>query len=131
MAEQSIMAYFHSPAQAESCIGKLKALRASEVRVDQFGEYPGPGVQETMNPITGNIPSLGFLTLGASGLDRNSGVLAATETDASGFGGTMADVMESFSQEDVSRRDTLLTVIIDESVAEQARHIIREAGGTA
>ncbi|MDF2964411.1 MAG: hypothetical protein K0S39_6146 [Paenibacillus sp.] len=131
MTEKGILAYFRSPAEAESIVPKLKALRAIDVSVDKIGQFSGDGVSETINPMTGSFPGLSYLTLGAEGTDIDSSIMAAADVDASGLS---APRMPDGSIEDYSGTDgldTLLTVVVDERSYEQALRVIREAGGRA
>jgi hypothetical protein len=48
MAEKGILAYFHSPEQAEGAAAKLKALRAVDVQVDRFNNDIGTGLESAM-----------------------------------------------------------------------------------
>ena len=48
MAERGILAYFHSPEQAEGVASKLKALRAVDVQVDRFTNDIGSGFESAM-----------------------------------------------------------------------------------
>jgi hypothetical protein len=48
MAEKAILAYFHSPEQAEGVASKLKALRAIDVQVDRFTNDIGSGLDGAM-----------------------------------------------------------------------------------
>ncbi|OCT17174.1 hypothetical protein A8709_24655 [Paenibacillus pectinilyticus] len=48
MAERGILAYFHSPEQAEGVASKLKALRAVDVQVDRFQNDVGSGLDAAM-----------------------------------------------------------------------------------
>lgn len=48
MAERGILAYFHSPEQAEGVASKLKALRAVDVQVDRFTNDIGSGFEMAM-----------------------------------------------------------------------------------
>lgn len=48
MAEKAILAYFHSPEQAEGVASKLKALRAIDVQVDRFTNDVGSGLDGAM-----------------------------------------------------------------------------------
>lgn len=48
MAEKAILAYFHSPEQAEGAAAKLRALRAAEVQVDRFDNDIGRGFESAM-----------------------------------------------------------------------------------
>ncbi|WP_248926737.1 hypothetical protein [Paenibacillus hamazuiensis] len=120
MAEKNLLAYFHTPEQASGVAAKLKSLRAIDVSVDRFGKYPGEGIEETQNPLTGNIPSLGWLTLGGD-FDRDSGILAAADVSASG--------MSDGGQGGPTGLDIVLSAVVDESIYEQARRVIEEGGG--
>lgn len=121
MAEKNILAYFKSPEEAEGVSTKLKSLRAIDVSIDRFGRYPGDGVEEVMNPITGNIPSLGKLTLDADFAGRNASILAAADVSASG--------MSHGGQGGPTGRDILLTAVVDEQVYAQAMQVIQDADG--
>jgi hypothetical protein len=121
MAEKNILAYFHSPEQAEGIASKLNALRAITVQVDRFSRYPGEGMNNIMNPLTGNIASLVTLTQGAEISSRDEGILIAADPSASG--------MSDGGDGGVTGRDILLTAVVDESVYEQALRVIEQGGG--
>ncbi|AQT83931.1 hypothetical protein ERICIV_03122 [Paenibacillus larvae subsp. larvae] len=121
MAEKNILAYFNTPEQAKEVASKLNALRAEDVQIDRFGRYLGVGVDDVMNPITGNFSSLGNLTLGANFANRSSAIMAAADTSASG--------MSDGGQGGPNGKDILLTAVVDESIHEQALQIIRDSGG--
>ncbi|MCZ8511156.1 hypothetical protein O9H85_01620 [Paenibacillus filicis] len=128
MAEKGILAYFNSVAEAQSCIPKLKALRAIDIQVDRIGTYPGGGISETFNPLSNNFPGLTYLTSAAAPMDRDAGILTAVNVDASGMADGSRELLTS-DPDDMTRRDTLLTVVLDEASYEQALRVIREAGG--
>ncbi|UUZ96159.1 hypothetical protein LJK87_18500 [Paenibacillus sp. P25] len=131
MAEKGIMAYFTTPAEAEKCVPKLRALRALDIQVDRVGQFPGSGVSETFNPISNSdFPGLAYLTLGAAPMDRDAGILGAAEPDASGLSDGSRELMAA-GQNGPNQRDILLTVVVDEASYEQALRVIREAGGSA
>ncbi|TVY09143.1 hypothetical protein FPZ49_15535 [Paenibacillus cremeus] len=120
------MAFFHSPQEAQCCVPKLQALRAAAIQVDKFGQYPGHGIDETLNPLShSNFSGLAHLTLAAGASNPDAAVLMAASPDASG----MHDGSLDFYTDDMSRRDTLLTVVVDEAVHSQALRVIEEAGG--
>lgn len=48
MAERGILAYFHSPEQAEGVASKLKALRALDVQVERFTNNIGSEMEMSM-----------------------------------------------------------------------------------
>jgi hypothetical protein len=121
MAEKNILAYFHSPEQAEGIASKLNALRAVAVQVDRFSRYPGEGMNSITNPITGNITSLATLTQGADISSRDEGILIAADPSASG--------LSDGGDGGVTGRDILLTAVVDESVYEQALRVIEQGGG--
>jgi hypothetical protein len=121
MAEKNILAYFHSPEQAEGIASKLNALRAVAVQVDRFSRYPGEGMNNIMNPLTGNIASLATLTQGAEISSRDEGILIAADPSASG--------LSDGGDGGVTGRDILLTAVVDESVYEQALRVIEQGGG--
>ena len=122
MAEKNILAYFHSPEQAEGAASKLKALRAIDVQVDRFGKYAGSGYQSVMNPYAGDFGSLGRLTQAADVSTPDEGILIAADPAASGLsdggGGGVTGI------------DTILAAVIDEAVYEQAVRVIQSAGGS-
>ncbi|QYR21830.1 hypothetical protein KZ483_01945 [Paenibacillus sp. sptzw28] len=121
MAERSILAYFNSPDQAEDALSKLKSLRIIESSIDRIDGYPGDGIDHIDNPITSDFPGLGYLTLGGDFSDRDASILAAASVSASGMssGGT---------ENRVTGRDILLTVVLQEEDYEQAMQAVRDAG---
>jgi hypothetical protein len=131
MTEKGILAYFRSPAEAESIIPKLKALRAVDISVDKIGQFSGDGVSESMNPLTGGFPGLSFLTTGAEGIDIDSAILAAAEVDASGLSAPRAEDGSIENYGGIGGMDTLLTVVVNEMSYDQALRVIRDAGGRA
>ncbi|NOU95481.1 hypothetical protein GC093_19945 [Paenibacillus sp. LMG 31456] len=131
MTEKGILAYFHSPAEAESILPKLKALRVIDVSVDKIGQFAGGGVSESINPLTGNFPGLSYLTLGAEGMDIDSSILAAANADASGLSAPRASDGSIEDYGGINGLDTLLTVVVDEQSYDQALRVIRDAGGQA
>lgn len=122
MSEKSILAYFHAPEEAEGLVSKLKALRASDISIDRISRYPGSPVNETMNPLTGEITGLGGLVMDALETNDSAGVLMAADPSASG--------MSHGGQGGPTGRDILLTVVIDEGSHDKALRLIEEAGGT-
>ncbi|OXM86125.1 hypothetical protein [Paenibacillus rigui] len=122
MGEKNILAYFHSPAEAESIVPKLRALRVAEVSVDRIGELHGAEVGQSVNPVTGSFPGLAYLTLGSDNPAPIGGVMAAASVDASGLS-------NGGEYDEENRLDTIMTVIVDEHYEEQALRVIREAGG--
>lgn len=121
MKEKAILAYFHSPEEAGAIVPKLQALRISDYSIDRISRYPGAPVDETMNPITGNITGLGGLTMDAREANPSAGILMAADPSASG--------MSHGGGGGPTGRDILLTVVIDEENHEKALRLIEEAGG--
>jgi len=119
--ERSILAYFSTPDQAERALERLKTLQLVDSRIERFDGMPGEGVQQVMNPITGNFGSLGGLTLAGGLQSTGSGILAATNVSASGYSSGGPDNR-------VSGRDILLTAIVEEQDFEQAQQIVEEYG---
>jgi hypothetical protein len=123
MAEKSILAYFHSPEQAELALQQMKQLRLVDSSIDRIDGYPGNGIDHMDNPITSDFPGLGYLTLGGDFDDRNAGILAAASVSASG--------MSSGGRENrVTGRDILLTIVIEEEDYERAIRIVQDADAT-
>ncbi|MBP1992871.1 hypothetical protein [Paenibacillus eucommiae] len=123
MAEKNILAFFHAPDQAEAIAAKLRSLRVIDVKVDRFSRYPGTGVDSVMNPITGEISSLGVLTQGADVSSPSAGILMAADPAASG--------MSDGGNGGATGKNILLTVVVEENNYEQALRVIREGGGEA
>ncbi|GIP39585.1 hypothetical protein J31TS4_28650 [Paenibacillus sp. J31TS4] len=123
MSERAILAYFHTPEQAEAVAAKLKAMRAIDLQIDRISRYPGEAVDEPVNPITGNITSLAGLTMDADISERSAGILMAADPSASG--------MSDGGQGGPTGRDILLTAVMDESTFHQALKLIRDSGGMA
>lgn len=121
MKEKNILAYFRSREEAERVSEKLKALRAIDISIDQFSKYPGDGVDQISNPITGGFPSLGSLTLGADYTNKSAAIATAVDVDASG--------MSDGGQGESKDHNILLTAIMDESAHKQALQLIRDNGG--
>jgi hypothetical protein len=120
MKERNILAGFHGLDDAEKAAEQLRKAGFQTVQVDPLQQYPGEGVVQVINPITGRIPSLGTLTLGAdfpSG--RDASVLAAADPSASG----MADAPYA---DDAT---VLLTAVVPEERGDEAVQIIRAHGG--
>ncbi|MBD0379082.1 hypothetical protein [Paenibacillus sedimenti] len=122
MAEKNILAYFHTPEEAEGAAAKLKALRAVAVSVNRFGRYEGYGLQSVMNPYAGDFGSLGRLTQAAHVSTPDEGILIAADPAASG--------MSDGGGGGVTGIDIVLAAVIDDSVYEQAIRVIESAGGS-
>lgn len=121
MAEKNILAFFNSPEQAKDALQQLNGLNLIDTSIDRVNAYPGSGSDHVSNPITGDIPSLGYLTLGGDFNDRNAGILAATSVSASGMSAGGPD-------NTVTGKDTVLTIVVDEADFEQALMTVQNAG---
>jgi hypothetical protein len=124
MSEQAILAYFHSPEQAEGAASKLRALRVGTIRIDRFSPYPSAGdmgAERIMNPITSDFPGLGSLTLNARFDSREAAIMAAADPSASG--------LSDGGYDRVTGRDILLTAVVDEGIYEQALRVCEQSGG--
>jgi hypothetical protein len=121
MGEKNILAYFKTPEAAEGAKKKLQALRPVDISIDRFSKYPGDGSDQVMNPLSGDVPSLGYLTLNADFSNKSAAIMAAADPSASG--------LSDGGQDEISGRDILLTAVVDEAVHEKALKIIKDAGG--
>lgn len=118
MTEKPIIVYFKSPEQAEKALDQMKSeFEVIDSEIDRFDGYPGSGYDPN-NPITGDIPSLGSITLNGN-FGRNAGILAAASTSASGM---------SSAEDMVSGFDIILTAIVDEKNGDRAMQIAQECG---
>jgi hypothetical protein len=121
MAEKNILAFFNSPEQAEKALSELKKLALTDSSIDSVDGYPGDGSDRIMNPITGNVPGLGYLTLGGDFDSRDAGILAAASVSASGMSSGGPD-------NEVTGRNIVLTAVVEEQDFEQAVQIVRSCG---
>ncbi|QMV39837.1 hypothetical protein [Cohnella cholangitidis] len=120
MPEKPVIVYFNSPDQANKALEKMKSeFEVIESAIDRFDGYPGEGYNPN-NPITGDIPSLGSLTLGGN-FGRDAGILAASSVSASGYSSGGPGNM-------ISGVDIILTAIVQEQDGERAMEIARECG---
>jgi hypothetical protein len=114
------LAYFHSPDQAGQALKKLDPQSIVASSISTFDGYPGDGNVETSNPLTGNFPGLGYLTLGGD-FEHDASVLAASSVSASG--------MSAGGQDNrVTGRNIVLTVVVKDEYAEEAARILEDAG---
>lgn len=123
MAERNLLAYFKSEEEAKDALARMQGLRMAASSIRRFDGYPGSGINHVDNPITGDFPGLGYLTLGGDFSDRNAGILAAASVSASGMSSGGPDNR-------VTGRDVLLTVVVDEADYDQAVQIASEGGAT-
>ncbi|MFP3391539.1 hypothetical protein [Brevibacillus sp. SIMBA_040] len=121
LKERNILAGFHTEDEAGKAKEALQQAGFSIISIDRVGQFPGDGNERIMNPITGEIPSLGNLTLaGDFPSGRDASVLAAVDPDASG----MAD-----RGDDNMNRSVLLTAVVPEERGDEATEIITSCGG--
>ena len=121
MTERSILAYFNTPAQAETALDQLKTLKLIDSRIERFDGMPGDGPDQIMYPITTSFGSLGDLTLGGQISSPGAGILAASSVSASGYSAGGPDNR-------VSGRNILLTAIVEEEDFDRAQQIVEDAG---
>ncbi|WP_372661334.1 hypothetical protein [Cohnella sp.] len=119
MAEKSILAYFNTPEKAQQALEQLKGLQLIDSAIDRFDGYAGDGADRILT--TGDIPSLGAMTLSGTFGDRDAGILAATSVSASGYSSGGYDNR-------VSGNDILLTAIVEEADYDKAMSIVRQSG---
>lgn len=118
--EKAVIVYFNTPEQAQEALEKMKSeFEVIEARIDRFDGVPGDGA-DPGNPITGNIPSLGSLTLGGD-FSRDPGILAAASASASGLSAGGPGNM-------VSGTDIILTAIVRPENGQRAMDIAYECG---
>ncbi|MEK3723766.1 hypothetical protein [Paenibacillus sp. FSL H8-0034] len=107
MAEKSMHAYFHSSAEAQSIITKLKALRVKDVQINQVGS----------NSLSNQDAGWDMLQEGNADTAMTSSVGFEGEDTASDAGGRLDTLL------------TALTALIDEESYEQAVRVVRDGGG--
>lgn len=95
-------------------------LGVTDVKIDRFSKYPLGSADQLSNPLTSDTPSQATLTLGANAGD-DTGILASTDVSVSG--------MSDAGQDPITGRDILLAAIIDESIFDKTRQLIREGDG--
>ena len=120
MKERNILAGFQTVEAAEKAANSLRQAGFDTIQIAHIGQYPGDGIEQITNPVTGEIPSLAALTeAGDFPTGRDASVLAAAGPDASG----MAD------RGDVGLGNILLTAVVLENRGDEAVQIIRSHGG--
>ncbi|USG65772.1 hypothetical protein NDK47_27365 [Brevibacillus ruminantium] len=120
MKERNILAGFKTVEAAEKAAASLRQAGFETIQIAQIGQYPGDGIQNITNPITGDIPSLASLTeAGDFPSGRDASILAAAGPDASG----MAD------RGDERLGSILLTAVVPEERGDEATQIIEAHGG--
>lgn len=121
MAEKNILAFFKSPEDAQNALKQLQSLKLVDSSINSIDGYPGEGSDHIDNPITGDFPGLGYLTLGGDFSDPNARILSAASVSASGMSSGGPD-------NQMTGRNILLTVVLDEADFEKARQIVMDSG---
>jgi hypothetical protein len=121
MAGKNILAFFKSPEDAQNALKQLQSLKLTDSSINSIDGYPGEGIDHIDNPITGDFPGLGYLTLGGDFSDWDAGILAAASVSASGMSSGGPD-------NQMTGRNILLTVVVDEADFEKARQIVLDSG---
>ena len=122
MKERNLLAGFVSIDDAQEAEKALKNAGFQEIQVDTISPFPGEGVEQRMNPITGNIPGLAHMTLDADFSNESAAILAASSPGARGMSdgvGMMPEVTQG----------VLLTAVVPDNQADQAEQIIKQYGG--
>jgi hypothetical protein len=121
LKERNILAGFRTMEEAEKAAEQLRNAGFNTVQIDTVGQFPGDGIQQINNPISGEVPSLGYLTLAADFPNaRDASVLAAASPNASGMADRDNDNLNS---------NVLLTAVVPENRGDEATHLIRSCGG--
>ncbi|WP_339060778.1 hypothetical protein [Tepidibacillus marianensis] len=117
---RNILASFKTADEAQQAGRELQLLGIQEMRIDRVSLYPGYNLNNLSNPLTGRFESLAELTLGSDFTNKNAEILATADVSASGLsdGGNM----------DIDR-NVLLTVVADETLADQAEQVINKYNG--
>lgn len=124
MMEKNILAYFKTPEAAEEAVKDLQQLGVIDAQIDRIKAYPGDGIDQYMNPLTGKTGSLTGLSLGLDEAGPDVRVLLAADSSASGMSDGTGD-----GDEMVTGRDILLTAVVDESSHQEALSLIKARGG--
>ena len=121
MAEKNIIAFFKRREDAEQALNQIKQVGGIiDSSIDNVDGYPGDGVEQSFNPLTGNFPGLGYLTLGGD-FQKDAGILAATSVSASGMSSGGPD-------NKVTGYNICLTVVMSEEKFHDALQIVQKAG---
>lgn len=120
MTERTVLSSFYSRPEAEAVSEHIKALGIEVAQVDELHVYPNPYPTRRNYPISGDIPSLANLTLGANPTSRDASILMASDPSASG----MAD-----GPDESIGRNYLLTVICDSKQIDEVVKFIKDGNG--
>ncbi|MCJ8011439.1 hypothetical protein MUG84_06720 [Paenibacillus sp. KQZ6P-2] len=123
MSEKNILAYFKSPEEAQSAAKKLQALRIVDMSIDRFSRYPGTELYGSGLPFAGDMVNLSAATYGTSMSGESSAIMAAADPSSSG--------MSDGGQGEITGRDILLTIVVQEDCFDRAMKIVEDAGGMA
>lgn len=118
--ERSVFASFKSQPDAQAVQEKVKRLGISDTQVAHFSAYGTPDGDRSIIPISGDIPSLAALTLGAEVSSRDAGILMSADPAASGM---------SDGEGRITGRDWLLTVVCPEDQVETVVELIKDGNG--
>jgi hypothetical protein len=121
MTEKNILAFFHSREEAEQALQSMQAVQVIDSSIERIEKYPGDGIEQIMNPITGNFASLGNLSLDADYTNKSAAILSAADVSASG--------LSDGGQGGPTGRDVLLTVVVAEDDHKKALQIAKDHGG--
>lgn len=120
MTEKNILAFFKSTEEASNVANQMKDLGVTDIQIDRFSIYPLGSSDQLANPVTGATPSQATLTLGAHG-GQDTGILTSSNVCASG--------MSDGGQAPISGRDILIAAVVDESLFDTVRQLIKDADG--
>lgn len=115
----SILAYFKNPDTARKVKALLSEQGVETMQIDRISIVPSEQDSDFNNPISNQSTSIAALTqTGGQGLSGDAGVLLASSTASSGYGG-----------EQVTSRNYLLTVVASQDKLSIAEKIIKENDG--
>ncbi|MDP4160186.1 MAG: hypothetical protein Q8911_10570 [Bacillota bacterium] len=117
---KNILAYFKSPEEANKVREKLKDLGVNDIQVERFTKYSLGSADHFMSPLMDDTSSQSALTLGANA-GRDTGILISTDVCASG--------MSDGGNNPITGRDILLGTVVNESIFDKVRQLIREGNG--
>lgn len=118
--ERTILAYFPTRGKALAAVKALKAEGFETLQLDRVSQYPGDGTDVRRNPLTGEIPGLAELTLGAEGVGRDAAVLLSADPSASGMA----------TDTSVTELPYLVTVVCPDERSHLAVRLLEENGGS-
>ncbi|MBX5435802.1 MAG: hypothetical protein IRZ33_01140 [Alicyclobacillaceae bacterium] len=120
MQERTVLASFHSEADASRAAEQIRALGIPVAQVDELHAYGGEPPERHAFIISGQFPGLASITLSHTPDSRDAGVLLAADPSASGM---------SDGEDNVTGRNWLLTVVCPEHLVEDVVRLIKDCGG--